>query len=299
MVVLDITIANVSVPNIAGGLAVVAEPGHLGHHLLFGGRGDQRAADRLARPAVRRGEGVRRRPWCGFGVCSALCGLAPSLGVLVLFRVMQGLCGGPIMPLSPDAAAAHLPAGAARPGHGAVGDDHGGRRRSPARSLGGVLCDNVGWPWIFFINVPGGARSAPSSPGACSPAARPRPVKLPVDIVGLGLLIIWVGSLQIMLDKGKELDWFDSRFIVALAADVAALGFVGFLIWELTEHQSDRRPAGLPPSRLRRRDGDHSSHHLRRLLLHRRAAAALAADQHGLHRHPRGLRPWPPAGSWR
>jgi DHA2 family multidrug resistance protein len=99
--------------------------------------------------------------------------------------------------------------------------------------LGGVLCDTVGWPAIFYINVPIAVVCAYFGwqvlKSQESPTAKAR-----IDIVGLGLMILWVAALQIMLDEGKNADWFNSPEIVILAI-VAAVGFAAFLIWELTE----------------------------------------------------------------
>ena len=231
MVVLDMTIANVSVPNIAGGLAVAPSEGtwvitsySVAEAIMVPLTGW--LAQRFG--AVR----VFVLGIAGFGVCSALCGLASSLGMLIAFRVMQGMCGGPIMPMSQTLMMRVFPP----------------QQRSQAMGLwsmttvvapiagpilGGVICDNAGWPWVFYINVPVAA--------ACSffawrmlasqetPTARRR-----VDAPGLALLVLFVGAMQIMLDKGRELDWFESPVITGLAI-VAALGFVAFLIWELTE----------------------------------------------------------------
>jgi DHA2 family multidrug resistance protein len=98
--------------------------------------------------------------------------------------------------------------------------------------LGGSISDALGWSWVFFINVPVAIL-------LCLLALRTLPRKdfterQPIDFVGLGLLILWVGSLQIMLDKGEELDWFNSPFILGLLI-TAVVGFIVFLIWELTE----------------------------------------------------------------
>jgi DHA2 family multidrug resistance protein len=98
--------------------------------------------------------------------------------------------------------------------------------------LGGSISDGLGWSWVFFINLP-------VSVLLVALALRTLPRKdaterLPIDYVGLGLLILWVGAMQIMLDKGEELDWFNSPIIIALAA-VTVIGFVAFLIWELTQ----------------------------------------------------------------
>jgi DHA2 family multidrug resistance protein len=99
--------------------------------------------------------------------------------------------------------------------------------------LGGWITDNMSWPWIFFINIPVGILAA----GVTWRIYRTRETavrKLPIDTVGLALLVIWVGCLQIALDIGKDNDWFESGLVVGLFA-VAAVGFAAFLIWELTD----------------------------------------------------------------
>ncbi len=231
LVVLDTTIANVSVSNISGALAVSPSQGTWV----------------ITSYAVAEAVVVPLTGWLsarfgavkvfvlgmiGFGFFSFLCGLAPSLSLLVLFRVLQGACGGPLMPLSQTLLLRVFPKkyAAAATGLWAMTT-----LIAPILGpiLGGTLCDNVGWAFIFWINVPIAA--------ICSwfawrllrhhetPLARAR-----VDLVGLGLLIVWVGALQVMLDLGKEHDWFASPMITGLAV-VAALGFVAFLIWELTD----------------------------------------------------------------
>ena len=99
--------------------------------------------------------------------------------------------------------------------------------------LGGWISDNYTWPWIFYINVPVGLLAAWISWRIYRDRESPTR-KLPIDKLGLVLLVVWVGALQIMLDKGKELDWFASPTILILAA-VAVVAFVFFLIWELTD----------------------------------------------------------------
>ncbi|MFM2119444.1 MAG: hypothetical protein RL722_912, partial [Pseudomonadota bacterium] len=99
--------------------------------------------------------------------------------------------------------------------------------------LGGWITDHIHWPWIFYINVPVGLVAAAMTWAIYKPretAVR----KLPIDGVGLALLVLWVGALQLMLDKGKELDWFASSTILALAV-VAGLGLLVFVAWELTD----------------------------------------------------------------
>jgi DHA2 family multidrug resistance protein len=99
--------------------------------------------------------------------------------------------------------------------------------------MGGYISDNIHWSWIFLINVPVGLLTA----FLCwtNLSNRETPTRqLPIDMVGLGLLIVWVGALQIMLDTGKDADWFSSPTIV-VEAIIAAIGFAAFIIWELTE----------------------------------------------------------------
>ncbi|MEP7300957.1 MAG: DHA2 family efflux MFS transporter permease subunit, partial [Caldimonas sp.] len=167
-----------------------------------------------------------------FVIASWLCGLAPNIGMLIVFRVIQGLVAGPMIPLSQTLLLSSYPrakAGTAMamwamtvlvaPVAGPL--------------LGGWITDNISWPWIFYINIPVGLIAAAITWSIYrSRDAGPRKTRL--DYVGLALLVIWVGALQIMVDKGKELDWFNSPQIVALAA-TAAIGFAFFLAWELTE----------------------------------------------------------------
>jgi DHA2 family multidrug resistance protein len=229
--VLDTTITNVSVPNIAGGLAVSPSQGTwvitsyaVAEAImvpLSGWLAQRFGAVKLFVAGI-----------VGFGICSALCGFATSLGALVTFRVMQGICGGPLMPLSQTLMRRIFPATKQAQ---ALGLWSMTTTVAPIAGplLGGVLVDNAGWPWIFFINVPVAVLVGVliwRYLGTRETATERRPV----DFIGLALLVIWVGALQIMLDKGKDLDWFGSGFIVSLAA-IAGVGFSAFLIWELTD----------------------------------------------------------------
>ncbi|WP_321918089.1 DHA2 family efflux MFS transporter permease subunit, partial [Paraburkholderia sp. J11-2] len=102
-------------------------------------------------------------------------------------------------------------------------------------ALGGWITDSYSWSWIFYINVPVGLFAA----GAIWAIYRDRETpsrKLPIDKVGVISLIIWVGSLQVMLDKGKDLDWFNSPLIWTLGI-VAVVVFAFFVIWELTDER--------------------------------------------------------------
>ncbi|HET6969890.1 MAG TPA: DHA2 family efflux MFS transporter permease subunit [Phenylobacterium sp.] len=230
MVVLDTTIANVSVPHIAGALAVSPSQGTW---VIT----SYSVAEAITVPltgwlAQRFGPvKVFTLGMAGFGLFSALCGLAPSFAMLVAFRVMQGLCGGPIMPMSQTLLLQIFPKDK---GAQALGMWSMTTVVAPIAGpiLGGLISDNMHWSWIFFINIPVAALVGLGAYRMLiSRDVRGR--RVPVDYVGLGLLVVWVGAMQVMLDKGKELDWFSSGTIVGLAI-VAAIGFAAFLIWELT-----------------------------------------------------------------
>ena len=231
MNVLDTSIANVSIPTIAGDLGVSPDQGTW-VITSFG------VANAISLPLTgwltRRYGQVRLFTVSVvlFVLASFLCALAPSLQMLILFRVLQGAVAGPMIPLSQSLLLASYPpkrAGTAlamwamttlvAPVVGPV--------------LGGWITDNISWPWIFYINVPVGILAGVATWTIYRHRETPTQ-RLPIDAVGLGLLVLWVGALQIMLDQGKDLDWFSSTTIVALAL-IAAIGFVLFLVWELTE----------------------------------------------------------------
>src|SRR5450755_2206739 len=231
MNVLDTSIANVSIPAIAGDMGVSPSQGTWV----------------ITSFAVANGISVPLTGWLTqrfgqvrlftgsvllFVVASWLCGLAPNIGVLIAFRVVQGLVAGPMIPLSQTLLLSSYPrakAGTAMamwamtvlvaPVAGPL--------------LGGWITDNISWPWIFYINIPVGLVAAAIT-WSIYRKRDPGSKRLPFDYVGLILLVVWVGAMQIMIDKGKELDWFGSTQIVVLAA-VAAVGCAFFLAWELTE----------------------------------------------------------------
>jgi DHA2 family multidrug resistance protein len=231
MQVLDSTIANVSLPTISGNLGVSSDQGTwvITAFAVANGIGVPLTGWLMGRYGV-------VRTFCfsvlAFTAASFLCGVAWSLPSLIFFRVLQGGVSGPMIPGSQALLISIFPS----------------QKRSTALGiwsittlvapicgpiLGGYISDNYHWGWIFLINVPVGIivtflawvnlkdRETPTR-------------KLPIDTVGLMLLIVWVGSLQVMLDQGKDLDWFSSNEIVILAI-VTAIGFAAFLIWELTE----------------------------------------------------------------
>jgi DHA2 family multidrug resistance protein len=232
-VVLDTTIANVSVPHIAGAMAVSPAQGTW---VITSYAVAEAITVPLTGWLVQRFGAVRvfAIAVLGFGVCSALCGLAPSFGALVAFRILQGLCGGPIMPTSQTLLLHIYPKERATQALGLWAMTSVlGPMLGPL--LGGVISDGAGWRWIFLINIPVSLAVAVASQAMLRRQETPSR-RTPVDYVGLGLLTLWVAAMQIVLDKGRELDWFSSTFIVSATA-VAVVGFVAFLVWELTsEH---------------------------------------------------------------
>ena len=165
-----------------------------------------------------------------FVLASFLCGIAPSIEVLIAARVLQGAVAGPMIPLSQA-----LLLGSYTPAKSGMALAFWGMTTLVAPImgplLGGWISDNYTWPWIFYINIPIGIFAAWAT-WSIYQKRESKTVRLPIDKIGLALLVIWVGSLQIMLDKGKELDWFNSGEIILLTA-VALVAFIYFIIWEL------------------------------------------------------------------
>jgi DHA2 family multidrug resistance protein len=231
MNVLDTSIANVSLPAIAGDLGVSPNQGTW-VITSFG------VANAIAVPLTgwlsQRFGQVRlfTASVLLFVLTSWLCGLAPNMTTLIFLRVLQGLVAGPMIPLSQALLLSSYPkalAGLAMALWSMT------TLVAPVMGplLGGWITDNISWPWIFYINIPVGLGAAFIT---WSIFRKRESVtrKLPIDSVGLALLVVWVGSLQIMLDKGQELDWFHSGEVVALAI-IALVGLIAFVIWELTE----------------------------------------------------------------
>jgi DHA2 family multidrug resistance protein len=168
-----------------------------------------------------------------FTLTSLLCGIAPSLSTLVLFRVIQGAGGGGLQPMAQAILADTFPPeqrGLAFALYGIT------TILAPTigPTLGGWLTDNYSWRWIFYINLPVGlltlflvVRMVEDPPYL---SAR-RGAGVRVDYLGIALLTLAVGALQILLDKGQEDDWFGSQFILTLAV-ISAVGFVSLVVWE-------------------------------------------------------------------
>lgn len=231
LVVLDTTIANVSIANIAGGLAISPTQGTW---VIT----SYAVADAIVVPltgwlALRYGPvRVMATAMMLFGLFSAICGLSHSLSMLVAARVFQGAVGAPMIPMSQSLLVRVF--GPKRAG-AATGIWASTTIVAPVLGplLGGRICDNLGWEWIFYVNVPIALFCAILIYRLIGDRDD-KGVRAPVDFVGLGLLITWVGALQIVLDKGQELDWFGSMFIVELTT-LSAVAFAAFLIWELTD----------------------------------------------------------------
>ncbi|WP_399678046.1 DHA2 family efflux MFS transporter permease subunit [Xenophilus sp.] len=231
MNVLDSSIANVSLPAISGDLGVSPTQGTW-VITSFG------VANAIAVPLTgfltqRIGQ-VRlfMASIILFVISSWLCGLAPNMTMLIAFRALQGFVAGPMIPLSQTLLLSSYPrakAGLAMAMWSMT------TLVAPVMGplLGGWITDNISWPWIFYINIPVGLMAAGLTLGIYRKRESPTR-KVPIDTIGLALLVLWVGSLQLMLDKGKELDWFHSAQIITLAV-VAVVGFAFFLVWELTE----------------------------------------------------------------
>ena len=231
MLVLDSTIANVAIPTIAGDLGASSSQGTW-VITSFG------VANAISIPitgwlAKRFGE-VRLFliSTLLFVLASWLCGISHSLEMLIVFRVLQGAVAGPIIPLSQSLLLNNYPP----------------EKRGMALAfwsmtivvapicgpiLGGWISDNIHWGWIFFINVPIGLAVVLIS-WKILEGRESRISHQPVNTVGLILLALGVGTLQLMLDQGRELDWFNSTEIVVLTI-IAAVGLIALIIWELTD----------------------------------------------------------------
>ena len=232
MEILDISIANVALQNIAGGLSASQNEATwvLTSYLV---------ANAIILPVSGWISSVIGRKYY-FIVCvssvtvaSLLCGLAPNLTVLIVFRALQGIAGGGLQPTAQALLADSFPPskrGLAFAVYGLAAVF------APAigPALGGWITDNYTWRWVFLLNVPVGIILTLVASRAI-PSDRRTDVKkrlLNFDYFGFSLLVIGMGALQFVLDRGQEDDWFDSNLIVTLAV-TAVVGLVIFTIWEL------------------------------------------------------------------
>ncbi len=235
MEVLDTTVVNVSLPHIAGNLSATTDEATwtLTSYLV---------ANAIILPMTGwlAGRFGRKRlltlSVTGFTIASFFCGLAPSLPFLILFRIIQGAAGGGLQPLSQAILLESFPP--EKRGQ-AMGFWALGIVVAPMLGpvVGGWLTDNYSWRWVFYINVPIGILALLLTQAFIfdPPYLRDKK-KTGIDYWGIGLLVLGMGCLQIMLDKGQEDDWFSSQFIVTLAI-LAVVGLVGLVIRELkAEH---------------------------------------------------------------
>lgn len=231
MQVLDTTIANVSLPTISGNLGASANQATW---VITSFAVSNAIALPLTGFMTRRFGERTLFTWAtlAFVIASLLCGLANSMGLLVAARALQGFVAGPMYPVTQALLISIYPP----------------HKRGQAIALlamvtvvapiagpilGGWITDNYSWEWIFFINIPIGIFSSVVV-GRQLKGRPERHEKPKMDYMGLAMLVLGVGALQIMLDLGNDEDWFNSTKIVWLAI-VAAVALVVFVIWELTE----------------------------------------------------------------
>ena len=231
MEVLDTTVVNVSLPHIAGSLSVTPDEATwtLTSYLvanaivlpITGWLANYFGRKRLLISAV-----------IGFTTASFLCGLAPSLSVLIFFRVVQGATGGVLQPISQAVLLEAFPP-----------EDRGkamafwglGIVVAPMLGpvIGGWLTEYYSWRWVFYINIPVGIASVVMSTlFLFDPPYIRRRIGEGIDYWGLGLLAVGIGTMQVILDKGQEADWFGSPWVVDFTI-IASIAVVAFLIHEL------------------------------------------------------------------
>jgi len=246
MEVLDTSIANVALPHIAGGLGASADEATwvLTSYLVAN-------AVILPMSAYLTTFIGRKRFYmiCVllFGISSALCGLAPSLPMLIFFRILQGAGGGGLAPSEQailadtfepkDRGKAFAVYGIAVVCAPAIGP-----------TLGGYITDNFDWRWIFFINVPVAIislfltnRIVEDPPHIVAQVKELRKKGLNLDFVGFGLLAVGFGSLEFVLDKGQEDDWFGSPLITFFIV-ACVLSLTTLIVWELRQIRTGQKP---------------------------------------------------------
>jgi MFS transporter, DHA2 family, multidrug resistance protein len=237
MEVLDISIANVALQHIAGSLSATPDEATwvLTSYLVTN-------AIVLPMSGWLSSTIGRKRYFLGcivgFSITSLLCGLAPSLWMLILARGLQGITGGGLQPVAQAILADAFPPAKRGQAFAAYGI---AVVFAPAigPTLGGWITDNFDWRWVFLLNVPVGmfltvlaTRVLADSPAEVARRKARLARGISLDYVGFALLTIGMGALQIMLDKGQEDDWFASFFITVLAV-AAVVAFTGFIVWEL------------------------------------------------------------------
>ena len=233
--ILDATIINVAIPHVAASLS--ASPSEATWVIT-----SYAVAEALTVPLsgwlVERFGAGRLLICCllCFAFFSALCGCSASLKTLVLFRVLQGLSGGPLIPASQTLIVKICPP---KKLEMAMGIWMMTSIVAPIAGplAGGALADSLGWRWAFYLNVPIATACAVAAVFFFPSVRAQLPGRGRIDFQGLFFLCIWVSALQIMLGTGEDNDWFHSNITWYLLA-VAAIGLIVFVAWELT----DRHP---------------------------------------------------------
>src|SRR4051812_2218157 len=231
MEVLDTTVVNVSLPHIAGSLsasideATWALTSYLVANAIIlpmtGWLASVFGRKRLLMASV-----------IGFTVASFLCGLAPTLGSLIVFRIIQGATGGALQPLSQ---AVLLEAFPPEERGKAMGFWGLGIVTAPILGpvLGGWLTDTYTWRWVFYINIPVGIASIVMTKLYIFDPPYLRTESRKVDYWGIGMLTVGIGTLQFVLDKGQQEDWFESAMILSLSI-ISAITLIALVVHELT-----------------------------------------------------------------
>jgi MFS transporter, DHA2 family, multidrug resistance protein len=231
MAVLDSSIVNVALPDMAGNLGATIEEitwvvtGYILANVLVmpivGMLSARYGRKRLYMLAI-----------AVFTGASMMCGVAHTLPVLVLYRVVQGMAGGILITVPQAVLRESFPPAEQGLAMGVYGM---GVVLAPAigPTLGGWLTDRYSWPWVFFINVPIGLLNLLMVQRVLSDPPYLKRVRAKIDFPGLGFMIVGLGAFQLMLEEGERNDWFQSSFIVRLAV-LSAVGMVLFLWRELT-----------------------------------------------------------------
>jgi DHA2 family multidrug resistance protein len=234
MEVLDTSVVNVSLPHIAGNLSSTTEEATwvLTSYLvsnaiilpMSGWLANYFGRRRLLLTVV-----------SGFTLSSLLCGIATSLPMLIFFRVLQGVTGGGLQPLSQAVLLEEYPPAERGKAMALFGM---GIVAAPilGPTLGGWITDTFSWRWVFYINLPVGITSLILISLYVHDPAYLQRGKLRADFWGFGMLAVGMGALQIMFDKGQQEDWFNSHLIVMLAV-VSVVLLTGFILRELTVDQ--------------------------------------------------------------
>jgi DHA2 family multidrug resistance protein len=235
MEVLDTSIANIALPHIAGSLSATTDEATwvLTSYLvsnaiilpMTGWLGNHFGRKRVLITCI-----------ILFTFASALCGLAWSLPTLIMARVLQGVGGGAMVPIAQSIMLESFPV--AKRG-AAMAIFAQGVVVAPilGPTLGGWITDNYSWRWIFYINLPVGAAAVLMAKWVVEdPPYIKRNESASIDFVGFGLLAVWLATLQIVLDKGQEADWFGANWVCWFTT-VSLACFIGFIAWEFSvEH---------------------------------------------------------------